>query len=229
MVRGGLSLSDKYVQLTNDLHDYLVRVSVRESDVLKELRIETEQLPESVMQVSPEQGQFMSFLARLMGVQRAIEVGVFTGYSSICLAAALPAEGKITACDVNEEWTKTAIRYWEKAGVADKIELVLGPAVTTLGQLIKAGNSQSYDFAFIDADKTNYGIYYELVMELIRPGGLILFDNTLWAGKVIDESISDPDTLAIRKLNQQLIQDERINLSMLPVGDGLTLVHKKQR
>ena len=136
-------MGEKYVQLTNDLHDYLVRVSVRESDVLKQLRIETEQLPESVMQVSPEQGQFMSLLVRLMRVQRAIEVGVFTGYSSICLADALPAEGKLTACDVNEEWTKIAIRYWEKAGVADKIELVLGPAITTLGQLIKAGHSQS--------------------------------------------------------------------------------------
>jgi predicted O-methyltransferase YrrM len=220
-------LGDKYIQLTSDLHDYLVRVSVRESDFLKQLRIETEQLPESVMQISPEQGQFMGFLVRLMGVQRAIEVGVFTGYSSICLATALPEEGKLTACDVNEEWTKTAIRYWGKAGVADKIELVLGPAEITLSQLIETGCSGSYDFAFVDADKENYGVYYELVMELIRPGGLILFDNTLWSGKVIDESVTDSDTLAIRSLNQQLIRDDRVDLSMLPIGDGLTLVHKR--
>jgi predicted O-methyltransferase YrrM len=220
-------LGDKYIQLTSDLHDYLVRVSVRESDSLKQLRIETEQLPESVMQISPEQGQFMGFLVRLMGVQRAIEVGVFTGYSSICLATALPEEGKLTACDVNEEWTKTAIRYWGKAGVADKIELVLGPAEITLSQLIETGCSGSYDFAFVDADKENYGVYYELVMELIRPGGLILFDNTLWSGKVIDESVTDSDTLAIRSLNQQLIRDDRVDLSMLPIGDGLTLVHKR--
>ena len=220
-------MGDKYIQLTSDLHDYLVRVSVRESDSLKQLRIETEQLPESVMQISPEQGQFMGFLVRLMGVQRAIEVGVFTGYSSICLATALPEEGKLTACDVNEEWTKTAIRYWGKAGVADKIELVLGPAEITLSQLIETGCSGSYDFAFVDADKENYGVYYELVMELIRPGGLILFDNTLWSGKVIDESVTDSDTLAIRSLNQQLIRDDRVDLSMLPIGDGLTLVHKR--
>ena len=220
-------MGDKYIQLTSDLHDYLVRVSVRESDFLKQLRIETEQLPESVMQISPEQGQFMGFLVRLMGVQRAIEVGVFTGYSSICLATALPEEGKLTACDVNEEWTKTAIRYWGKAGVADKIELVLGPAEITLSQLIETGCSGSYDFAFVDADKENYGVYYELVMELIRPGGLILFDNTLWSGKVIDESVTDSDTLAIRSLNQQLIRDDRVDLSMLPIGDGLTLVHKR--
>jgi predicted O-methyltransferase YrrM len=179
------------------------------------------------MQISPEQGQFMGFLVRLMGVQRAIEVGVFTGYSSICLATALPEEGKLTACDVNEEWTKTAIRYWGKAGVADKIELVLGPAEITLSQLIETGCSGSYDFAFVDADKENYGVYYELVMELIRPGGLILFDNTLWSGKVIDESVTDSDTLAIRSLNQQLIRDDRVDLSMLPIGDGLTLVHKR--
>ena len=220
-------MSKEFLSLTRELHDYLVDVSVRESDLLKRLRAETAELPENRMQICPEQGQLMALLVRLMGVRRALEVGVFTGYSSTCVATALPAGGKLTACDISPEWTKIARRYWDEAGVAGKIELHLAPATETLGGLIRAGHSGSYDFAFIDADKTQYAAYYELALELVRPGGLILFDNTLWHGRVIDPSVIDADTLAIRELNRSLLEDDRIDLSLLPIGDGLTLARRR--
>jgi predicted O-methyltransferase YrrM len=178
------------------------------------------------MQVSPEQGQFMALLARLMGARRCVEVGVFTGYSSLAVALALPPDGRIVACDVSEEWTSVARRYWAEAGVAHKIELRLAPALETLDSLHAAGGAGSFDLAFIDADKVNYLSYYERVLGLLRPGGLVVVDNTLWSGRVADSEVADADTIALRHFNEHLHFDERVDLSLLPVGDGLTLALK---
>ena len=215
------------ITMTEPLYRYLVDHSVREHPVLAELRAETAKLPQSVMQIGPEQGQFMALLARLIGARRCIEVGVFTGYSSLAVALALPDNGSIIALDVSEEWTAIARRHWRKAGVEGKIDLRLGRAMDTLDTLISLQESGRFDFAFIDADKGNYLGYYERCLELVRPGGLILLDNTLWSGDVADASNQEPDTVALRAVNEALHRDERIDLAQLPVGDGLTLARKR--
>jgi predicted O-methyltransferase YrrM len=205
----------------------LLDVTVREPAVLTKLRDETGRMPRGGMQISPEQGQFMALLVELIGARRAIEVGVFTGYSSLRVALAMPADGKLVACDVSEEFTNVARRYWREAGVESKVDLRLGPALATLNALIAEGGRGTYDFAFIDADKSNYDGYYERCLELVRAGGLIAVDNTLWSGAVADPSQQDPDTRAIRELNAKIPDDPRVSSSLVPIGDGLLLARKR--
>ncbi len=213
--------------ISDALYDYLLDVSLREADVLRRLREETARMPDARMQITPDQGQFMALLVELTGARRTLEVGVFTGYSSLAVALALPADGRIVACDVTEEWTAIARRYWAEAGVADKIDLRLAPALDTLDGLIAAGEAGTFDFAFIDADKEEYADYYERTLELLRPGGLVCVDNVLWQGKVVDPAFSDAYTLAIRAFNEKLADDARISLSLLSIADGLTLARKR--
>jgi predicted O-methyltransferase YrrM len=213
--------------MTEKLHEYLRSVSVREPAILRRLREETAALPNATMQVPPEHGQFLGLLTRLMGARRTLEVGVFTGYSSLSVALALPEDGTILACDVSEEYTSVARRYWKEAGVEHKIELRIKPALETLKELLAAGQKGRFDFAFIDADKANYYGYYECALELVRTGGLIAIDNVLWHGKVIDDQVNDADTVAIRALNLKLLGDSRVSLSMVPISDGLTLCLKR--
>jgi len=213
--------------VTDDIHRYILDNSLREPDVLARLREETSKNPHAEMQIGPEQGQLMALLAKLIGAQRCIEIGVFTGYSALVVALALPDEGRIVACDVNEEWTSIGRRYWQEAGVDCKIDLRLQPALRTLDSLIAAGEAGKFDYAFIDADKPNYDAYYERVLQLLRVGGLILFDNVLWSGRVADPGVNDVDTLAFRKLNAKLHRDERVDVSLLGIGDGVTLVRKR--
>lgn len=209
------------------LHDYLLRMSLREPDVLQRLRQETASLTDARMQISPEQGQLMGLLARLIGAREAIEIGVFTGYSSIAVALALPEDGRLTACDHSAEHTAVARRYWREAGLERKIDLRLAPALETLDALLREGRAGGFDFAFIDADKERYEDYFERLIELVRPGGLITVDNVLWSGRVIDPAHDDdPDTIAIRRFNERLLGDPRVALSMVPIGDGLTLAMK---
>jgi len=202
-------------------------MSLREPDILRRLREETAPLPMARMQISPEQGQFMGMLIRLLGARATIEVGVFTGYSSVSVALALPEGGKIIACDVSEEWTSIARRYWRDAGVANKIDLRLRPALETLDALLVEGRAGAFDFAFIDADKANYSNYYERCFELIRPGGLIAIDNVLWHGDVVNPAKQDEDTQAIRAFNERVSRDDRVWVGLLPISDGLTLAMKK--
>ena len=209
------------------MYEYLLRVSLREEPVLRALREETAQLDEADMQISPEQGQFMALLVRLMGARRALEVGVFTGYSALSVALALPEDGRLVACDVSEEWTSVGRRYWQEAGVDGRIDLRIGPAVETLERLIGEGLAGSFDFAFIDADKQNYEQYYELCLELLRPGGLVAVDNVLWSGQVADDVVEDPDARAIVAFNDMISSDGRVDLSLVPIADGLTLALKK--
>lgn len=220
-------MSNRSIMLTDSLYEYMTDVSLRESPLLLALREETSELTQRAMQISPEQGQFMALLARLTGARRCLEVGVFTGYSSLVTALALPDDGSIVACDVSEEWTAVARRYWREAGVAHKIELRLAPATETLDDLLAQGRAGTFDFAFIDADKTNYLAYYERTLALLRTGGLALVDNTLWSGRVADPEVADADTVALRHFNEVLHRDERIDLSLLPLGDGLTVVRKR--
>ncbi|MEH1860121.1 MAG: class I SAM-dependent methyltransferase [Nostoc sp.] len=215
------------IGLDNQLYNYLLSVSLREPEILGKLRQETANHPRSGMQISPEQGQFMSLLVQLIGAKKTLEVGVFTGYSSLSVALALPADGKIIACDVSEEFTAIARRYWQEAGVADKIDLRLAPALETLDRLLATGQAETFDFAFIDADKENYGAYYERSLQLVRPGGLIAIDNVLWSGQVAQEQNQDENTQAIRALNEKLHHDERVTLSLVPIADGLTLAIKR--
>jgi predicted O-methyltransferase YrrM len=219
--------NQKSLGLSNTLYNYLLSVSLREPDVLQELRQETAHLPMAVMQIAPEQGQFMGLLVQLLNARKTLDVGVFTGYSSLCVALALPPDGKIVACDVNEDYTAVARRYWEAAGVADKIDLRLAPALETLDNLLASGQAGTFDFAFIDADKENYEGYYERSLQLIRPGGLIAIDNVLWSGRVADLQVQDADTQAIRAFNEKLHHDERVSLSLISVSDGLTLALKR--
>jgi caffeoyl-CoA O-methyltransferase len=219
-------MSRIHTQLTDELADYIRQIALREPEVLRQQREATDLHPQASMQTSPEQGQFLHLLARLAGAKKTLEVGVFLGYSSTWVALALPAGGKVVACDRSEEYTTHARRLWREAGVEDKIELRLGPALATLDTLIAEGQGGSFDFAFIDADKVNYANYYERAMVLVRPGGLIAIDNVLWGGKVIDASKTDADTEAIRAFNRQLHADERVSLSLVPLGDGLTLACK---
>jgi predicted O-methyltransferase YrrM len=220
-------MSNRTITMTDDLYTYLLGASLREPPLLKRLRDETAKLPEARMQISPEQGQFMQLLVKLLDARRCIEVGVFTGYSSLAVALALPADGRLLACDVSETFTAIARHYWQEAGVSGKIELKLAPALETLDARLKAGEAGTYDFAFIDADKANYTGYYERILKLLRAGGLVAVDNVLWSARVLDASDQSEDTLAIRKFNAVLHTDERIDVSMLPVGDGLTLARKR--
>ncbi len=220
-------MSDVTLNLTPMLYDYLQKNSLREPEVLKKLREQTHKMSMAQMQISPEQGQFMRLLVQLIGAKKTLEIGVFTGYSTLSVALALPENGKVIACDINVEWTKIAQRYWEMAGVAKKIELKLAPALETLQLLIDKGEVGTFDFAFIDADKVSYPAYYEKSLELLRPGGLIAIDNVLWSGDVADSSKQDRDTQMLRELNVKLLADERVDISMLPVGDGLTLARKR--
>ena len=219
-------MSSRTIRMNDAIDAYLRRVSLRETDVQRRLREETAALEYAGMQISPEQGQLMRMLTGLIGARRAIEVGVFTGYSALSVALALPEDGELIACDVNEEWTDIARRYWSEAGVASKFRLHLAPALETLDALIREGRSGEFDIAFIDADKTGYDVYYERCLDLLRPGGLVLVDNVLWSGKVADESDRSEDTVALRAFNAKLRDDSRIELCMLPVGDGLTLARK---
>jgi caffeoyl-CoA O-methyltransferase len=215
------------LSLTDSLYQYLLEVSLREPEILSRLREETAALTAAGMQIAPEQGQLMAMLVRLVGARRCLEVGVFTGYSSLAVALALPSDAHLVACDVSEEWTRIARRYWQEAGVEDKIELRLAPATKSLDALLAEGQAGHFDFAFIDADKGNYQGYYERVFELLRPGGLIAVDNVLWGGSVVDSRDTSEDTQAIRAFNAALANDRRVDISLVPIGDGLTLARKR--
>ena len=217
----------KFLSLTDQLVSYAERVSRPESEAQRLCRAETAAMgPVSGMQIGPDQGALMRLLVQLMGAKLCIEVGVFTGYSALSVAEALPADGRIDACDVSEDYTARARKYWALAGVEERIALHLGPAVDTLEGFMREGRAGLYDFAFIDADKANYGAYYALCLELLRPGGLIVVDNALWSGKVADESATDENTQAIRDLNAHIAADPRVEAAMLTVGDGLMLARK---
>jgi predicted O-methyltransferase YrrM len=220
-------MSSRRLVVTDDIHQYILDRSLREPEALARLREETSRQPYAVMQIGPEQGQLMALLAKLINAKRCIEIGVFTGYSTLVVALALPDDGRIVACDVNEEWTSIGRLYWKQAGVDHKIDLRLQPALLTLDDLIAASESGSYDYAFIDADKPNYDAYYERVLQLLRPGGLIVIDNVLWSGKVADPKAKDAETMTFKNLNAKLHQDSRVDLSLLGIGDGVTLVRKR--
>jgi predicted O-methyltransferase YrrM len=219
-------MSSRSLGLSPELYDYLYTAN-EEPAVLAELRRETATMPGAGMQISPEQGRFMAWLCEVLGARRCLEIGVFTGYSSLVVARALPPSGRLVACDVSDEYTRVARRYWELAGVAGKIDLRLGPALDTLSALLDADAAGTFDFVFIDADKPAYGSYYERCLELLRPGGVIAVDNALWGGKVANASVSDADTTAIRELNVRAARDPRVSSSLVPIGDGLLLVRKK--
>ncbi len=220
-------MSNKTLDLSDRLYDYILSVSLREPEILKQLRAETAEHPMSQMQIAPEQGQFMALLIQLMNAAKTLEIGVFTGYSSLAVALALPPDGRIVACDISDDYTAIARRYWALAGVAEKIDLRIAPALETLDHLLASGHAGTFDFAFIDADKSNYVHYYERSLQLLRPGGLIAIDNVLWSGRVADSNESDTRTTAIRAINQRLHQDERVTLSLVPIADGLTLALKQ--
>jgi len=221
-------VSRRTLALDDALYDYVIERGVREHPELAALREATRTHPRAGMQISPEQGQLMQLLIRLTGARRTIEIGVFTGYSALAVALALPDDGRILACDVSDEFTRVGRPYWERAGVAHRIELVLAPAVATLDARLAAGEAGNYDFAFIDADKSNYAAYYERCLQLLRPGGLIAIDNVLWSGRVARPAdAGDADTLALQALNRALHDDARIDLALLPIGDGLTLARKR--
>lgn len=222
-------MSPKTTHLTEALHEYLLRVGLREPDLLRRLREETAQRFENRarMQIAPEQGALMALLAETMGARRAIEVGTFTGYSALAVALALPEEGTLVACDVSEEWTAVARRYWEEAGVAGKIDLRLAPAIETMEALLADGSAGTFDFAFLDAEKTEYAEYYERCLKLLRPGGIVAVDNVLWSGRPADETVDDDSTRAIRAFNEMVQGDDRVSMVMVPVADGLTLARKR--
>lgn len=220
-----MSSGNRYID--EDLYNYIVQVSVREDPHRAGLREATLALPNAGMQISPDQGQLMGMLVRLMGVRRAVEVGVFTGYSALCVAQALPDDGRLVACEISQEHVDLARRFWEEAGVLDRIDLRVAPALQTLDGLLAEGEAGGFDMGFIDADKGNYSAYYERLLELVRSGGLILIDNALWSGRVMDSSLEDPETTAIRSLNERLGDDERVDISLLPIGDGLMIARKR--
>lgn len=220
-------MSGQHIPVDDALVSYMRSMTHPEPDCMVRLREETSRDPRAIMQITPEQGALFTVLTHLGRFRRTIEIGVFTGYSSLAVARALPHDGKIIACDINEEWTSIAQRYWKEAGVEHKIDLRIAPAMNTLNDLIDDGQAGTFDFAFIDADKANYGHYYDAVFTLMRPGGLIAVDNVLWSGKVIDATVTDPDTEALRTFNKKLAQDSRVTLCMLTIGDGLTLAVKK--
>lgn len=215
-------MSRESLGLSPVLQDYLLAVSLRESETARELRRLTGERDDSSMQIAPEQGQFMAFLLKLMGARRVLEIGTYTGYSALVMAESLPEDGRVVTLDRNEKTTGVAREFWEKAGVSHKIELRLGPARETLKEL-----TGTFDFVFIDADKTNYGFYYEHALKLMEPGGLIVLDNMLWGGQVANPHADDPDTLALKALNRKIRDDDRVDLSLLPVADGITLARKR--
>ncbi len=215
------------IKLTESIYRYMQEAAFREPEILAKLRIETEGIEEAGMQIAPEQGQFMSLIVSMIGARRAIEIGTFTGYSSLCVALALPPDGKLIACDTNQDWTDVARRYWREAGVAERIELHLAPASETLDALLSDGAAGTLDFAFIDADKQSYDLYYERCLELLRPGGLVTLDNMLWSGAVADPARDDADTVAIRAITKKLQGDTRVDISLVPIGDGLMLARKR--
>lgn len=219
-------MSNRTLSIDDRVYDYLLSVSLKESDLLKQLRAETAAIEFSEMQIAPEQGQFMALLVKLIGARRALEIGTFTGYSSISIAGALGQGGELVCCDDSDEWTLMAKKYWQQAGLEDRIDFRLGDAGKTLQALIDEGQAGTFDFIFIDADKQNYPLYYELSLSLLRAGGLMAVDNTLWSGDVADPENMEPGTRAIRRFNEILKQDERVEISLVPIGDGLTLVHK---
>ncbi|MGH6662843.1 MAG: class I SAM-dependent methyltransferase [Rhodospirillales bacterium] len=220
-------MSSRTIVLTDALYKYLLEVSLREPEVMRRLREATQKMPHANMQISPEQGQFMALLVELMGARRCLEIGTFTGYSALAVARALPADGTLVTCDISADYTARAKPYWQEAGVADRIDLRIGPAVKTLDKLLDDGQAGSFDFAFIDADKTNYNNYFQRVLDLLRRGGLVCVDNVLWSGAVVDPGRDDEDTEAIRAFNKALAGDPRVSLSLVPIGDGLTLARKR--
>jgi predicted O-methyltransferase YrrM len=215
----------KHLQITNTLYNYMLDISLREHDALQALREETTQLPLSVMQTAPEEAQFLQFMIRLLGAKKVLELGTFTGYSALAMALALPQGGQLITCDINTQWTNIAHPYWEQANVSNKIDLRIGPALETLRALLKDGAGHSFDFIFIDADKTNYVEYYELSLQLIKPAGLIAIDNIFWEGDVINPLDTSAQTREIRKLNEHIRTDKRVHTSLLPIADGLFLIH----
>ena len=217
----------KSLGLSDDLHAYLLRVGVREPPVLRRLREQTQAMPEHDMQIAPEQGAFMALLAELTKPRRCLELGTFTGYSALAVALALPPEATIVCCDVSDEWTSIARPFWSEAGVADRIELRLGPALATLDALLAEGAEGTFDFVFVDADKAEYPAYYDRLVRLVRPGAVLLWDNVFWGGDVIRPEVDDADVRGIRELNERLATDERVSLAMLPVADGLTMLVKR--
>jgi len=221
-------MSKETLELTPTLYEYFQKTTLREPDALQRLRVKTHKMGQvGRMQICPEQGQFMGLLVELMDAKNLLEVGTFTGYSALACALALPEDGKLLACDMNPEWTKMARQAWEEAGVSHKVELRLAPAVETLNILLQEGKAGIFDMAFIDADKKNYDNYYELSLQLLRQGGVILVDNVLWGGAVADPDDQDENTVAIRNLNEKMQKDERVTFSMLPIGDGLSLARKR--
>jgi predicted O-methyltransferase YrrM len=220
-------MSNKSIGLPDDLQAYLVRIGVREPPVLRRLRDETAKLPQHGMQIAPEQGMLLALLVELLGARRCLEVGTFTGYSSTVVALALPPDGHLVCLDVSEEWTALARRAWEEAGVADRVDLRLGPAIESLDALLAEDAAGTFDFAFVDAAKDEYPAYYERVLRLLRPGGLVAFDNIFLAGRVADPSANDAGAVAVRALNDQLVADERVSIAVLPIADGVTLVRKR--
>ncbi len=217
------------IDLSEQLYEYLLAVSLRDTALLRALRKHTDELEHGAMQISADQGQFMALQLKLMQAKRVIEIGTFTGYSALVMALALPTDGKLVACDNNEEWTTIAQRYWEQAGIANKIELHLAPALKTVQKLLDAGEREQFDAAFIDADKVNLRNYYEQCLHLVRPGGLIMIDNVLWGGGVIDTANQTADTRAIRALNTFIHKDDRVDISLVPIGDGLLLARKLEQ
>jgi len=220
-------MSSKSIGLSDELHEYLLSVSLRESDAMRRLREATADHPKSEMQIAPEQAQFFQFLVRLIGARRALEIGVFTGYSAMAVAEALPSTGEIVACDVSEEYTTVAREHWNEAGIADRIDLRIAPAAETLQAMIDEGQSGTFDFAFVDADKEQYDTYYERSLQLLRPGGVVALDNVFRDGRVTDSDTEEESVRAIQRLNEKLHDDERVDLTMLPLADGVTLAMKR--
>jgi predicted O-methyltransferase YrrM len=220
-------MANTTIGLPDALQDYVVRVGVREPDVLRRLREETARLPQHGMQIAPEQGMLLALLVELTGARRCLEIGTFTGYSSTVVALALPADGRLVCLDVSEEWTSLARRAWDQAGVADRVELRLGPAIASLDRLLEEGGEGTFDFAFVDAAKDEYPAYYERVLRLLRPGGLVAFDNVFMGGRVADRSEDGAGVEGMRTLNEMLHDDERVSIAVVPIADGLTLVRKR--
>jgi caffeoyl-CoA O-methyltransferase len=220
-------MTNKSISMNDALYEYLLSHSLREPDILRRLREETAGHTMSAMQIAPEQGQFMALLLQILNARKCLEIGVFTGYSTLACALVLPDNAQIIACDVEPQYTDIAQRYWQEAGVENKIDLRIAPALNTLDSLLADGNHESFDFAFIDADKTNYQQYYERCLQLLRPSGLMMIDNVLWSGSVADMNDNQADTQAIRALNEFIAVDQRVDISMLPVADGIMLARKR--
>ena len=219
-------MSNKTLYLDDRLYSYLLENSLREPELMRKLREKTAEHPDSEMQIAPEQGQFMRLLIHLMGAKNIIEIGTYTGYSALAMALALPSSGQLTCCDINREYMSIGLPYWKEAGVSNKISFIEGPAVDSLNNLLALGLTGSFDLAFIDADKANYQNYFELCLKLVRTGGLILIDNTLWGGSVCNKNDRRDSTSAIREFNKKIHLDKRVNMSLLPLADGLTLAIK---